>query len=287
MVIENLSGSAAFISDKNSMINNITSTTNGAVYLTDSQALDVNRIFSSQFSYYKGAMVLEMLRFKLGDTAFFQGMKNYITDPLLAYKYAITPQFQAHMEAVYGSSLQEFFNDWIYNQGYPRYSITAYNSSVNEAKITINQTQSHASVSYFEMPVPVKLTGAGGVSQIYVLDNTQNGQEYTVSVPFTVTGIVFDPEKHLISKSNTATLATDAFEYENGIVVYPNPANGFINISLASNIFLETVTITNILGQIVIESANEKINIASLANGVYDVKINTTAGQFHKKIIKD
>jgi aminopeptidase N len=287
MVIENLSGAAAFISDKNSMINNITSTTNGAVYLTDTEALDVNRIFSSQFTYNKGAMVLEMLRFKLGDTAFFQGMKNYITDPLLAYKYAITPQFQAHMEAVYGSSLQEFFSDWIYNQGYPRYSITAYNSGVNEAKITINQTQSHASVSYFEMPVPVKLTGAGGVSQIYVLDNTQNGQEYTVAVPFTVTGIVFDPEKHLISKSNTATLATDAFEYENGIVVYPNPANDIINISLPSNIFLETVTITNILGQIVIESANEKINIASLANGVYDVKINTTAGQFHKKIIKD
>ncbi len=287
LVIENLSGATAFISDKNSMINNITSTTDGAVYLTDTEALDVNRIFSSQFTYNKGAMVLEMLRFKLGDTAFFQGMKNYITDPLLAYKYALTPQFQAHMEAVYGSSLQEFFNDWIYNQGFPKYTITAYNSGINQAKITINQTQSDASVSYFEMPVPVKLTGAGGVSQIFVLNNTTNGQQFTVSVPFTVTGVLFDPEKHLISRSNSATLSTDAFEYENGIVVYPNPANDYLNISISNTILLENVTIINILGQIVIESKNDKINIASLAKGVYDVKINTTAGQFHKKIIKD
>jgi aminopeptidase N len=287
LVIENIDGATAFISDKTAMINNITAATNGAVYLTDTEALDVNRIFSSRLTYNKGAMVLEMLRFKLGDAAFFQAMKNYITDPLLAYKYALTPQFQAHMEAVYGSSLQEFFNDWVYNHGYPRYSITAFNSGVNEAKITINQTQSDPSVTYFEMPVPVKLTGAGGVSQIFVLNNTTNGQQFTVSVPFTVIGIEFDPEKHLISKSNTVTLAANSFEYENQIQVFPNPANEVLNINLSNNIFLENVTISNILGQIVLESTSNKINIAPLASGVYNVIVKTTAGQFHKKIIKN
>lgn len=289
LVIENIDGLTAFISDKNAMINNITSNTNGAVYLTDTEALSVNRIFSSRLTYNKGAMVLEMLRFKMGDTAFFQGMKNYITDSQLAYKYAITPQFKAHMEAVYlgTGSLTEFFNDWIYGQGYPAYNITAYNSGVNEFKITVNQTQSDPSVSYFEMPVPIKLTGAGGASHLVTLNNTTNGEQFTISVPFVVTGMEFDSEKHLISKDNTTALVTDSFEYQNGIVIYPNPTSDILKIKIAANIILENVTISNIIGQIVLEKNSNKIDISSLSSGIYNIEIKTNSGVFYKKVIKN
>jgi len=50
--------------------------------------------------------------------------------------------------------LTEFFNDWIYNQGYPSYTITAQNWGPGQARVVVNQTQTDASVSYFEMPVP-------------------------------------------------------------------------------------------------------------------------------------
>jgi len=60
------------------MINFVTSSADGAVYLTDEEATNVNRIFSSRLSYNKGAMVINMLRFKLGDTDFFQGLKHYL-----------------------------------------------------------------------------------------------------------------------------------------------------------------------------------------------------------------
>jgi len=93
LVIENFDGVDAFVADKAAMISSITSVPNGAVYLTDNEATNVNRIFSSRLRYDEGAMVLEMLRFKLGDTAFFQGMKNYLADPALAYGYALTPNF--------------------------------------------------------------------------------------------------------------------------------------------------------------------------------------------------
>ena len=71
LVYENFDNLAAFVSDKTNMINSITAGTSGAVYLTDTEATDVNRIFSGRLTYNKGAMVLEMLRFKMGDTAFF------------------------------------------------------------------------------------------------------------------------------------------------------------------------------------------------------------------------
>ena len=181
----------SFCSDKNNMINNITSQPSGAVYLTETEAENVNRIFSSRLSYNKGAMVLEMLRWKMGDVMFFQALRNYLNDSNLAYAYALTPNLQAHLEAVYGSSLTEFFNDWIYNQGYPTYTINATPINSGQVQITVNQTQSHSSVSYFEMPIEVRLTGAG--SQVFDarLENISNGQQFIVNVPFTVTGVDF------------------------------------------------------------------------------------------------
>ena len=103
LVVENLDGISSFVSWKNGKIGNITSQTNGAVYLTDSEALNVNRIFSGRLSYNKGAMVIHMLRWKMGDTAFFQAIQNYLADSNLAYKYAVTTDLKSHLEAVYGA----------------------------------------------------------------------------------------------------------------------------------------------------------------------------------------
>jgi aminopeptidase N len=286
MVIQHFDGEAAFTTDKGNMINTITATTDGAIYMTDLEALDVNRIFSWQLTYNKGAMVLNMLRFKLGDTNFFQGLKNYLNDTNLAYAYAHTPDLQSHLEAASGVSLTEFFNDWVYNQGYPTYTITAHNVSSGQAKITINQTQSDASVSFFEMPVPVRLTGSGGQQQDYVLDNTTNGQQFLVNVPFTVTGVVFNAKKDIISKNSTATLATSNYDFDAAITVYPNPATSVLNIEMPSLLTLKSVLIYNALGQKILESQSKVVSVSDLSNGVYTVKILTSDGEFHKNFIK-
>lgn len=287
LVIENFDGNAAFIANKNSMISNITSQINGAVYLTDTEATNVGRIFSSRLSYNKGAMVLNMLRLKMGDVMFFQALKNYLADTNLAFKYAVTSELKSHLEAVYGSSLTEFFDDWVYKQGYPTYTVTAQNWGAGQAKITIGQTQSHFSVSFFEMPVPVRLTGAGGLTFDTILNNTSNNQEFIISVPFAVTGVEFDPEKDIISKNNTATLANENFELENGIAIYPNPVQNELHIQLPSNITINSVSIFNGIGQKVLENSNSDFSVNTLSSGVYYVEIETSEGTFHKKIIKN
>ena len=286
LVIENFDGPEAFIANKTGMINNITSQTNGNVYLTEAQSTNVNRIFSSRLSYNKGAMVLEMLRFKMGDTQFFQALRNYLADTNLAYKYAVTTDLITHLETVYGSSLTDFFNDWIYNQGYPSYNIIAQNIGGGQASFVVNQTQSDASVSYFEMPVPVRVYGASGQQMDLVLENTTNGQTILKNVPFNITSFEFDPDKHLISKNNTVTLSTNSFELENAISISPNPVNDELHIQLPTSIDLEKVTVFNSLGQKVAESNSTTLSIAEVATGVLFVEIATTSGTYHKKIIK-
>jgi aminopeptidase N len=286
LVIENFDGTAAFITDKTNMINSITSQTGGAVYLTETEATNVGRIFSNRLTYNKGAMVLNMLRLKLGDTNFFQGIRNYLADANFAYNYAVTTDFKSHMEAVYGNSLTEFFNDWIYNQGYPSYSITAQNWGSGQVKITVNQSQSNASVTFFEMPLPIRIIGSGGQTFDTIIENTANNQQFIISVPFSMTNFQFDPEKDIISKNNSVTLSNDSFELEKAIAVYPNPAIDQLNVQMPSDVVLEKVTIFNNLGQKIAENTNLNFSISSLASGVLFIQIETSKGIFHKKIIK-
>ena len=297
LVVEFLDGNTAFRTWKNGKITSVTgivapSTSN--LYLTDTQATNTNRIFSSTVTYNKGSMVTHMLRNKLGDTVFYNAMNTYINNPQFAYKYAFTTDFKAQMETVTGLNLTEFFNDWVYGQGYPSYTISVQNLTGNQAKIIVNQTQSSPTVSFFEMPLEIKVTGAGGVTQTLRVDNTFNGQEFIVPTNFLITGTpVFDPEKNIISKTNVITLnptiglANDNFELEKRILLSPNPANNVLNIATPNDVNFEKATIINLLGQKVLESNENNILVSGLSNGVYTITIKTSVGLISKKFIKN
>lgn len=288
MVIEHLDGNEAFDDDKAAMINSITSAPNGAVYLTEAEALIVNRIFSSRLSYRKGAMVLHMLRFKMGDEMFFQALQNYLNDPELAYGYAKTPDLQGHLEAVYGQSLTEFFNDWVYKQGYPTYTIFANNTTVGNAQITINQTQSHNSVDFFEGPVPIRLYGAGGEEQDIVLENTTDGQVFTIETEFAINAILFNPRYDIISKDSEAFLQNGNFNLAAAIGLYPNPAATNLMLKVPSGVTVEKTIFYNAIGQQVQFSAAETTwDISTLSSGVYFMNVFTNSGTKQMKFIKN
>jgi aminopeptidase N len=286
LVVESLDGPASFISWKTTKINNITTATNGALYLTEAEALNVSRIFSSRITYNKGSMVVHMLRWKMGDANFYQAVRNYLNDSNLAFGYAITTDLKAHLEAVNGASLSEFFNDWVYMQGYPTYTITAQNWGAGQAKITVSQTQSDPSVTYFEMPLEIRLSGAGGATHDVIVNHMTNGQQFIVSVPFVVTGVTFDPNKHIISKNNIVTLGAESFEWSATVSIYPNPTNDVLHVMMPSSLQLNKIEIYNTLGQLEGEKNTLDFSIADLAFGVHWLKISTSEGIIYKNFIK-
>jgi hypothetical protein len=69
--------------------------------------------------------------------------------------------------------------------------------------------------------------------------------------------------------------------------VIPNPANQYF--SLKTNISIEHITISNMIGEVLLEKYNynqeEKISVASMPSGVYLLKIEAKSGVLYQKII--
>ena len=216
---------------KSQSIGFVTSAPDGSVYVDDTT--NINRIFDARLSYYKGAWVLHMLRWVCGDDAFFTACRNYLNDPALKYGFAGTNDLKTHLESASGKDLTEFFNDWYYGEGFPSYTINCslINANANEYDVMISQTQSHSSVSFFEMPVPVKFSGTDRDTTI-VFDNTSNAQVFRINPAFEINKVEFDPELWIISASNIDSLlnineAADFYSYP-----IPNPVKDFIKITV-------------------------------------------------------
>lgn len=287
LVVENFDGDDAFHNWKKSLVSSITSQEGGSTFVDDTTS--VNRIFSGRLTYRKGAMILNMIRYKLGDENFFQAIKNYLSDTNLAFDYARTSDLQFHLETVSGMDLTEFFSDWFYGEGYPSYEVNWHqNSSNNIVRFTVNQTQSHSSVSFFEMPLPVLVQGAGGESEIIRLEVSENAQTFNTEIPFEITSIEIDPETQLISKNNSITLGIDILKLQKDITIFPNPVKSTLSITNNGYSQIKKITIYNVLGVAVMEKNNptSKISLDKLNFGIHLVKIDTDQGSIHKTLLK-
>lgn len=207
-------------------INNITSASDGSTYVPDAELASVSRIFSNRLTYVKGAYILRMIKWILGDDAFYQAVRDYHGRPDLAYSYARTADFNASLLQSTGKDFTEFFNDWLYGEGYPTYT-TQWKQTGNNIFFKVSQTQSNASVSFFEMPLPVKVNGAGGQTAYFVLNNTSNNQGFSEVVSFPVTSVEFNYDYQVVEKNSTVvqnnTLSVSSVE-KDGFALYPNPA---------------------------------------------------------------
>ncbi|WMI68825.1 M1 family aminopeptidase [Mangrovimonas sp. YM274] len=288
LVIEDFDEPSDFVTWKAQRVNSITSLPNGAVYLADADTLNVSRIFSSRLSYNKGAMVLHMLRKKVGDTDFYQGLNNYLADENHAYAYAKTEDFVQIMESASGDDLTEFFDDWVYHEGYPTYTLNCSQPSETTFEIEIYQEQSDPSVSFFEAPVPVRLIGTEGEVLDVVLDNTSNGQLFSQPVSFVVSEVLFDPESDLISKNNNVTLGVADLALANELRLYPNPTNLILYIEKPDNVTVTSVDVYDPLGQLILRSADtSSIDLTPFSVGMFFVKLTTNKGIVNKSVLKN
>jgi len=255
-----------------SLSTSITALPDGSVFVEDTT--NVGRIFSSRLSYNKGAYLLHMLRWVLGDTLFFRGVRQYVNDPQLAYGFAKTNDLKRNLEQISSKNLTEFFNDWFTGQGYPSYTVKWAQSKNNWARITVSQVTSHPSVTYFEMPV--------------IIENTKNNEVFWEEIGFVADTVIIDPDYRILSKNNSSIKEPPLQGSLNEITVYPVPtASTNVTLSIKNPVGKTMVLrIVNSIGQLVSQQQintpgrNEEIqiNISKFSAGVYLLRID--AGDF-------
>ncbi len=81
-----------------------------------------------------------------------------------------------------------------------------------------------------------------------------------------------------------------AMSDDNSVMVYPNPANDQLNISLGLNGQEVTVKMMNTLGEVVWNSSKSNANLftvdlSSVADGVYLIEVSNGVQKFHKKVV--
>ena len=269
---------------KRSNIDRATWEPNGSVWVDDTTS--VGRIFSGSLTYSKGALLLHMLRWKLGDADFFQAVKNYRFDASLGHNYARTDDLIYHFETQSGLDLKEFFEDWFYGKGYPSYTVI-WGTTDEGVYIKLDQTQSNPSVEFFEMPVPVKISGAT-MDTILVLDHTYSGQEYYIDLPFFAFTAEFDPDLNLLSEDNVVTKITDTRTPVNNQItfdIYPNPVQDELRIKGNTGIIL-SIQISDLLGHSKLQTREKEVlDVEHLNPGIYMITIETPSGSHVEKII--
>ena len=283
---------ATVINNRKAEIANITSVTGGSVWVDDTTK--VSRIFSGRLSYLKGSHLLYMLRWILGDSTFLKGIQQYHKDPKLSYGFAKTEDFKRNLELASGKDLIYFFKEWFYGEGFPAYNVQWSQIGSNYVKIKMNQTTSHPSVNFFELPVALKFKNATQEKTI-VVDNKTNGEIFYKSIGFIADTVLVDPDYWLITKNNTTQKIIDNSGPQNVIQVFPNPVQEqlFVYLKNYSPPFANIYLYNNI-GQVLYKkllsvNGSEFIEIpfGNIAKGIYFIKVGSGKDiMFVKKILK-
>lgn len=278
---------------KNINIDAITRAGEGSVNIPDTS--DVDRMFNARLTYRKGAYLLHMLRYKMGDDAFFKAIRDYLQDEKHNYGFARTNDLIWHLKANGGYKIDEFFNDWFYAQGFPTYELQWHQTAQGKLHLVLNQEQSYIWEGvFFDMEVPIRILDDVTDTTI-VFDHTESGQEKILDWELPVRVVFLDPDRWVLKSKESKVTNLD---YENEEVAYkiaPNPLQNELNLRFSKAILPELdVTIYDLMGNIVfqekvITGLSDKsltINTASFANGAYTLTIQDYWKRTSLKFIK-
>jgi aminopeptidase N len=108
-------------------------------------------------AYEKGACVLDMLRWELGDDAFFRTLAHYLKKH--EFGNAESNDFKVAVEEATGRNLHWFFDQWLYGPGYPELEVAyEWRREQSLLKISVKQVQApEDGTRVFRFPVEIEV----------------------------------------------------------------------------------------------------------------------------------
>jgi aminopeptidase N len=184
-------------------------------------------LFNWGIEYNKGGFVLHMLRKTVGDEAFWKILQTYYET--YRYRNASTEDFQNVCESIHGADLDWFFNEWIYQAGYPviQYSWVTRPSIGPGVVLQVALRQTSASQIPFRLPLELRVESSESGKRDTTVWMSRETEMFAWTVPFRPDTLVLDPENAVLAtfeqKSGIPDIVKDVRETYSMRPVYPNP----------------------------------------------------------------
>ena len=266
----------------------------GTIYVEDPST--TSQIFNGNLTYNKAGWVVHMLRGVLGDSLFFEALQSYAYNDSLAYDAATTENFKVVCEDVSGLELDSFFEQWIYGEFYPKYSLAWNTNNENQLQINISQIQNW---QFFDMPIEIAVFTDLDTFRLKV-DNYGLSQDYFInSVNGVVQRVELDPENWILKEVQYLT-TDNQLPVNSELIMYPafpNPFNPVVNVNYfipeVVGQFQSRIFIYNLNGALVKEldpvqsyPGLNKISwdASGQASGVYFLRVKAESKSYTQKI---
>ncbi len=238
---EHAPGSSGLPAYLDSMLSRKPSPTSNSVYVYDTA--DMGRIFSSNYTYNKGAWALHQLRHIVGDSTFYQILQTYRA--AFQGSGATTDDFATVASGVSGRDLIQFFQQCVYGIGAPAYTMGTQPVTINGSdylRISLRQTQNAtwpgagAPAGVFAFPVDLRVDTAAGSATV-ALNNTARTQHFLVPADSPVTGVALDEFQWIL---RTTAVGSEAYQAGPPKIIAASPAP----LSAAEASIVDDVTVT-------------------------------------------
>lgn len=266
---------------------NVLQDPNAMVWFTDTT--DVGRIFSKRLTYDKGSAVVHTLRFVLGDSLFFAGLKNFQNQ--FSFATASIDDLKQSMETFTGVNLGDYFSQWLYGEGYPTFSAEYFSNGTN-LFLKVTHTTSSAFTPLFKTPLEIRCQSASGDTVVRV-DLNQNTNTFIIPTAKDITNLNFDPNNWLLNQNgsvvknpNLVSLSVQDADLQNSVELFPNPAGD--RLTLRCGIDPQaTVSLQDMQGRTLYQGPCGSIWVADLPKGLYNATVHTRLGRVSRKFVKE
>ncbi|MES2764114.1 MAG: M1 family aminopeptidase [Bacteroidota bacterium] len=171
--------------------------------------------------YRKGADVAHTLRSYMGDAAFFAGLKYVLQQK--AYKNMNSIEFRDLLAISSGQNMNDFFDNWVLNGGWPHFSIDSVKTSGSAAPYTsvvyVKQKLFGAPALYSNVPLEISFRDVLWNKEIKTINMTGAAQAFTVQTNIlpVYTGMNVDSKISDAISSEVKTIKTNtAINYSLG-----------------------------------------------------------------------
>ncbi len=150
-------------------------------------------------SYQKGALILHMLQYAIGEEIFKKGINIYLEK----YRFgtAEADDLREAMEEASGKDLHWFWDEWYYGKGHPKISlILDYDKGTKNYSLNVQQTQTFRNA--FVFPVKIIWLENGTIKSKTVQITTRN-QSISLNTTKAPDWCIFDADNALLAELNT------------------------------------------------------------------------------------